>query len=57
VRLIIDEREPKDHPWLPYVPPGWEFERARLETGDLALAAMPEAAAIERKTPSDLLPT
>jgi ERCC4-type nuclease len=26
-----------------------------LETGDLALAAMPEGAVVERKTPSDLV--
>jgi len=55
VRVLIDEREPPDHPWLAYLPQGWESERARLETGDLALAAMPEAAVIERKTPSDLV--
>ena len=35
--------------------PGWESERARLETGDLALAAIPEGAVVERKTPSDLV--
>jgi ERCC4-type nuclease len=55
MRVVFDEREPKDHPWLPYLPQGWEFERARLETGDLALAAMPEAGVIERKMPSDLI--
>jgi ERCC4-type nuclease len=55
VRAIFDEREPKDHPWLPFLPEGWTFERARLETGDLALAAMPEGAVVERKTPSDLI--
>jgi ERCC4-type nuclease len=55
VRVIFDAREPKDHPWLSYLPQGWESERARLETGDVALAAMPEAAVVERKTPSDLV--
>jgi ERCC4-type nuclease len=55
VRVIIDEREPKHHPWLAYLPQGWEFERARLETGDMALAAMLDAGVIERKTPSDLV--
>ena len=55
MRVIIDEREPRNHPWLAYLPQGWGSERARLETGDLALAAMPEAAVIERKTPSDLV--
>jgi ERCC4-type nuclease len=55
VRVIIDEREPKEHPWIPCLFRGWQFERATLETGDLALAAMPEAAVIERKTASDLV--
>jgi ERCC4-type nuclease len=55
VRVLIDVREPSDHPWLPYLPLGWDFERATLETGDVALAAMPEAAVVERKTASDLI--
>ena len=55
MRVIFDEREPKDYPWLAHFPPGWEFERARPETGDVTLAAMPEAGVIERKTPSDLI--
>jgi ERCC4-type nuclease len=52
--VIFDEREPKDHPWLPYLPQNWEFERASLETGDLALAAIPQSAVVERKTVTDL---
>jgi ERCC4-type nuclease len=55
VRVLIDSREPEPHPWLPHLPVDWKIERARLETGDLALAAMPEAAMIERKTCSDLV--
>jgi ERCC4-type nuclease len=55
VRVLIDEREPRDHPWLAYLPQGWQAERARLETGDLCLASLPECAVIERKTPSDLV--
>ena len=43
MKVIFDEREPKDHPWLPYLPPSGPFGRARLETGDLVLAPMPEA--------------
>jgi ERCC4-type nuclease len=31
------------------------FNALGLETGDLALAAMPEGAVVERKTPSDLI--
>ena len=54
MRVIFDEREPKDHPWLPYLPQGWELERATLETGDLVLSALPDGAVIERKTPSDM---
>jgi ERCC4-type nuclease len=54
VRVIIDAREPRDHPWLTYLPQGWEFERASLETGDVVLSALPEGAVIERKTPSDM---
>ena len=53
MRILIDLREPDLHPWLPYLPAGWDYERATLETGDLALAAMSEAAVIERKSPSD----
>ena len=33
---------------------GWEVERGRLETGDIALTALPEGAVIERKTASDM---
>jgi DNA excision repair protein ERCC-4 len=31
-----------------------KIERGTLETGDVALAALPEGAVIERKTPGDL---
>ena len=47
MRVILDAREPEDHPWLPYLLAGWAFDRARLETGDLALAAMLEVGVIE----------
>lgn len=40
MRVIFDKREPDDHPRLSYLPQGWDFERDRLETGDLALAAI-----------------
>jgi ERCC4-type nuclease len=53
--LLADTREPADpHPWSPYLPEGWRMVRGTLETGDFALAALPEATVIERKTPSDL---
>lgn len=52
---IFDTREPADpHPWSPYLPEGWRMVRGTLETGDIALAALPEGVVIERKTPSDL---
>jgi len=51
---IFDTREPEPHPWLPYLPEGWRITSDTLETGDIALAALPEGVVIERKTPSDL---
>jgi DNA excision repair protein ERCC-4 len=54
MRVTIDTREPWPPPWADYVPQGWEIERGTLETGDVALAALPEVAVIERKTPGDL---
>jgi DNA excision repair protein ERCC-4 len=51
---IFDTREPGPHPWSPYLPEGWRMVRGTLETGDFALAALPEGVVIERKTPSDL---
>jgi hypothetical protein len=55
MRVTVDTREPSPHPWSKFLPDGWELVRERLETGDLALAAIPEAAVVERKTPSDLV--
>ena len=52
--LLCDTREPNPHPWAKYLPEGWALERGTLETGDLALAALPEGAVIERKTSSDM---
>jgi ERCC4-type nuclease len=51
---IFDTREPDPHPWSPHLPDGWRIISGTLETGDIALAALPEATVIERKTPSDL---
>jgi DNA excision repair protein ERCC-4 len=55
MRVTIDTREPWPHPWADYVPQGWEIERGTLETGDLALSALPDGAVVERKTPGDLV--
>jgi ERCC4-type nuclease len=52
--ILADTREPWPHPWERFLSDGWVIERETLETGDLALAALPEAGVIERKTPSDL---
>jgi hypothetical protein len=52
--ILADTREPCPHPWERFLPEGWVFERGTLETGDLALAVLPEAGVIERKTSCDL---
>ena len=56
MRVIFDTREPWPHPWAAYLLEGWELERGTLETGDIALAALPEGAIIERKTPAGIWP-
>lgn len=55
MHLLLDSREPDLHPWLRFLPSGWTFERASLETGDLCLAALPEGVVIERKSVSDFV--
>jgi len=52
--LLFDTREPNPHPWAAHLPEGWHIEHGTLETGDIALARIPEGVVIERKTPSDL---
>jgi DNA excision repair protein ERCC-4 len=52
--ILADSREPCPHPWERFLPEGWVLERGTLETGDLALAVLPEAGVVERKTSSDL---
>ena len=54
MKLTIDSREPDPHPWLPYLPAGWSFEVGGLETGDVAIARLPDGVVIERKAPGDL---
>ena len=52
----MDSRESADpHPWLPFFSADVTVERGTLETGDFALAALPDAAVIERKATGDLL--
>jgi len=55
MRVTIDTREPWPRPWADYLPKGWKIERATLETGDLALTALPDGAVVERKTAGDLI--
>lgn len=52
--VSLDTREPWPHPWERHLPEGWRMERGTLETGDLAIARLPEGVVIERKTASDL---
>jgi ERCC4-type nuclease len=52
--LLFDTREPDPHPWAAHLPEGWLIENGTLETGDIALARIPDGVVIERKTPSDL---
>ena len=54
ITLLFDTREPDPHPWAAHLPEGWRIESGTLETGDIALARLPEGVVIERKTPSDL---
>lgn len=53
--VIIDTREPWPHPWAGYFPADVRLVRGTLETGDVALAALPEGAVVERKTVPDFL--
>ena len=53
--ITIDTREPWPHPWALYFPADVRLIRGTLETGDLALAALPDGAVIERKTVADFL--
>lgn len=52
--VTLDTREPWPHSWERFLPEGWHFERGTLETGDIALAVLPDAAVVERKTPGDM---
>ncbi len=52
----MDSRESADpHPWVEHFSEDVKVERGCLETGDFALAALPDAAVIERKAVGDLL--
>lgn len=52
--VVFDTREPDPHPWAAHLPEGWKMQHGTLETGDIALARLPEGVVVERKTPSDL---
>ncbi len=55
MRILIDSRESIDpHPWTAYFSEDVKIERGALETGDFALAALPDSAVVERKTAADL---
>ncbi len=53
--ITIDTREPWPHPWAPHFPADVRLVRGTLETGDIALAALPDGAVVERKTIPDFL--
>jgi ERCC4-type nuclease len=55
ITLLCDTREPEPHPWQRWMPAHVTLERATLDTGDLALAGLPDAAVVERKTVADFL--
>jgi ERCC4-type nuclease len=55
VIITVDTREPEPHPWQCWLPAHVTFDRATLDTGDFAVAGLPDAAVVERKTVSDFL--
>ena len=55
VIITVDTREPSPHPWQRWLPAQVTLESMALDTGDFALAGLPDAAVVERKTVSDFL--
>ena len=55
ITVLCDTREPWPHPWQKWLPSHVTLERMALDTGDFALAGLPDAAVVERKTVSDFL--
>jgi len=55
INIIVDTREPEPHPWAKWLPAHVTLEGAALDTGDFALAGLPDAAVVERKAVSDFL--
>src|SRR5437763_9529212 len=53
--LIVDTREGWPFVWTPFFSDKVTVERDCLETGDVAIAALPDGAVVERKTVPDLL--
>ena len=55
MRIVIDTRDPWPHPWAAHWPADVQVSQGTLETGDVALAALPDGAVVERKTVPDFL--
>ena len=55
ITLLCDTREPWPHPWQRWMPAHVRLNRVTMDTGDFALAGLPDAAVVERKTTSDFL--
>jgi ERCC4-type nuclease len=56
ITIVCDSREPGPvHPWRRWLPSHVELVRATLDTGDFALAGLPDGAIVERKTVNDYL--
>lgn len=56
MQILMDSRESADpHPWVEHFSADVRITRGALETGDFALAALPDAAVVERKAVGDLL--
>ena len=58
--ILCDNREPLGtgtllHPWAAFWPADVQVIRGTLPTGDVALAALPDGAVVERKTVPDFL--
>jgi ERCC4-type nuclease len=55
ITITADTREPWPHPWQRWLPVHVHLDRGCLDTGDLALAGLPDGAVVERKTVSDFV--
>ena len=55
MKFTVDTREPWPHPWAPFFSPDVSLSRGTMDTGDLAVSALPDGAVVERKAPGDFL--